>query len=394
MVETAAHLADHVMSRLPVRQWVLSVPKRLRYTLQSDPAVQTLALQLFLGAVEQRIRQCCPGADPDARIGAVAFTHRFGALLNAHVHFHCIVVEGVFDTDAAGVQFHEARALSRQVLAEIQATVPTRLLRALTRCNLLEREDAQAMAEWKHGSVSLMLTPLELLDRLPALIPPPRRHRHRYYDQRESPWNGVLAPNAPLRSAVTARAAPITEVPAIAAPVLAASPQKVEKPIHRRAARHAWALLLARIYEALPLLCPKCGGEMRIIAFITEVVVVRDILLARLGEATSPSRMALARGPPLWEVPVVGRDEFDLQAQPAPDFNFDQRIAWQARTQDLPILLVMGRVERLAPGGPRQRSGLDSDRFSAAVGAISGFTTPDGLGDTPNVPLNFPSFKT
>lgn len=31
MVETAAHLTDHVFPRLPVRQWVLSVPKRLRY---------------------------------------------------------------------------------------------------------------------------------------------------------------------------------------------------------------------------------------------------------------------------------------------------------------------------------------------------------------------------
>jgi hypothetical protein len=30
------------------------------------------------------------------------------------------------------------------------------------------------------GSVSLMLTPLELIERLAALIPPPRRHRHRY----------------------------------------------------------------------------------------------------------------------------------------------------------------------------------------------------------------------
>jgi hypothetical protein len=30
MVETAAHLSDHVFPRLPVRQWVLSVPKRLR----------------------------------------------------------------------------------------------------------------------------------------------------------------------------------------------------------------------------------------------------------------------------------------------------------------------------------------------------------------------------
>jgi Putative transposase len=48
------------------------------------------------------------------------------------------------------------------------------------------------------GGVRPMLTPLELIERLAALIPPPRRHRHRYF--------GVLAPNAPLRSAVTALA--------------------------------------------------------------------------------------------------------------------------------------------------------------------------------------------
>jgi hypothetical protein len=44
---------------------VLSVPKRLRYYLQSDPAVQTLALHIFLSAVEQSLRRCAPEA-PDS----------------------------------------------------------------------------------------------------------------------------------------------------------------------------------------------------------------------------------------------------------------------------------------------------------------------------------------
>lgn len=86
MVETAAHLADHVIPRLPVRQWVLSVPKRLRYYLQADPAIQNLALHIFLSAVEQGLRATCPVARGSmARIGAVAFIHRFGALLNPHL---------------------------------------------------------------------------------------------------------------------------------------------------------------------------------------------------------------------------------------------------------------------------------------------------------------------
>ena len=49
------------------------------------------------------------------------------------------------------------------------------------------------------GSGPQLLTPMERIDRLAALAPPPRVHRHRYY--------GVLAPNSPLRPAVTTLAA-------------------------------------------------------------------------------------------------------------------------------------------------------------------------------------------
>lgn len=66
---------------------------------------------------------------------------------------------------------------------------------------------------------------------------------------------------------------------------------------------------------------------MRIITFITEAVVVRGIL-AHLDEATSPPRMAPACGPPRWEMADAGQDEYDPQAQPAPDYEFDQRIGW------------------------------------------------------------------
>ena len=30
------------------------------------------------------------------RLGAVSFVQRFGSALNAHVHFHCCVIDGVF----------------------------------------------------------------------------------------------------------------------------------------------------------------------------------------------------------------------------------------------------------------------------------------------------------
>jgi len=67
MVATAAHLTDHVLPDLPVRQWVLAVPKRLRYFLQRDADLQGAALRLFLRAVEQCLRAHSPGSGPAAR---------------------------------------------------------------------------------------------------------------------------------------------------------------------------------------------------------------------------------------------------------------------------------------------------------------------------------------
>jgi hypothetical protein len=59
MAETAAHLTDHVFPRLPVRQWVLSVPKRLRYFRQRDGAVLGMVLRIFLRVIEQTLQAAC-----------------------------------------------------------------------------------------------------------------------------------------------------------------------------------------------------------------------------------------------------------------------------------------------------------------------------------------------
>lgn len=85
-----------------------------------------------------------------------------------------------------------------------------------------------------------------------------------------------------------------------------------------------WAMLLARIYEVFPLICPKCGGTMKIIAFIDEGEAIREIL-THLGEPVDPPRLTPARGPPLWE--AAGQCGDDLLIGPPPEYGFDQRIA-------------------------------------------------------------------
>ena len=68
--------------------------------------------------------------------------------LNPHSHFHCVVVDGVFDAAAAGdVIFHTATVLDATVIAEVQAQVRPRLARAsFVRRGLLPPGDALARA--------------------------------------------------------------------------------------------------------------------------------------------------------------------------------------------------------------------------------------------------------
>jgi len=60
-----------------------------------------------------------------------------------------------------------------------------------------------------------------------------------------------------------------------------------------RALRRSWAQLIKRVYDVDPLLCPSCGAEMRIIAFIIDHDVV-DAILRHLAKAEARS----PRGPP------------------------------------------------------------------------------------------------
>jgi hypothetical protein len=80
-----------------------------------------------------------------------------------------------------------------------------------------------------------------------------------------------------------------------------------------------------RLFESLPLVCPNCGADMRIIAFITETAPVEQMLLA-LGEPPRPPPITPARGPPAWD--DAPEPDWDYLQQPEPDFEFDQRVAW------------------------------------------------------------------
>ena len=84
------------------------------------------------------------------------------------------------------------------------------------------------------------------------------------------------------------------------------------KPRSHDTSRIAWAKLMARVGEEFPLECPNCGGDIRLIAFITEPGPIRKIL-THLGEPLEPPPVSPARGPPTdWAELVQIHDDRDI----------------------------------------------------------------------------------
>jgi hypothetical protein len=123
------------------------------------------------------------------------------------------------------------------------------------------------------GAESLTLDPLEMLARLCQHIPPPGFHLTRLYGAYANRTRGARARR---RTRAGERPAPGDGEPD--------TPSQRER-------RREWARLIAKVFEVDPLRC-RCGGTMRVVAFILDPVVIRKILQHR------PRPEARAHGPP------------------------------------------------------------------------------------------------
>jgi len=149
MAERAAHLLDHVIPDVPVRQWVLSLPYRLRYQLAWDHELCRAVVGVFVRSVLGflRARARLDGVT-DGRGGAVAVIQRFGGALNLNLHTHVLGLDGVFARDGAGaLTFHPARRLTALDVEEVLATVEPRIKRLLDRRGLGEGADEGAASD-------------------------------------------------------------------------------------------------------------------------------------------------------------------------------------------------------------------------------------------------------
>ena len=160
MQGTATHLVDRVLPCVPMRQWVLSLPRWARFLLARDPALITRTLHLALRGIlaRQRLRARRRGVR-GTRAGAVTFVQRFGSALNLNVHFHCVVPDGVWVREGGVIRFVPLPALTDDDVAQVLRRLESRV-RALLKPRLdALREDARppdALAASQAESVSAL----------------------------------------------------------------------------------------------------------------------------------------------------------------------------------------------------------------------------------------------
>ena len=91
---------------------------------------------------------------------------------------------------------------------------------------------------WSDGTSSILLSPMELIEKISALVPPPRVNLVRYH--------GILAPNSKDRDKIVPARKTTGDEDAL--------PRKY---------RLSWAALLARVFQIQAEVCPHCGGKMK-----------------------------------------------------------------------------------------------------------------------------------
>jgi hypothetical protein len=319
-----ALLVDEILEDVPHAMWTFTLPKMLRpYFLHHRELLGKLCQAAWHTVQELMAEVACEEAG--FRPGMVAVVHTASSFLAWHPHLHAIVSRGGWTRDGTWVPvpFVDMRAAEllfrhkiltmlsdegllsserielllswRRTGFSVDASVKVqtgdtkaleRVARYIVRPPLsLERlrfDSATGEVAYyaKLGSSSTTKTehfdPLDFLARLIMHIPEPKQHMARFYGHYSSVARGK-------------RRAENTQLPGPEPEAVADLPSAKE----RRRMRRSWAQMIRRVYEISPLVCPSCGAEMRIIAFIIDTDVVDEILSHLDRKGVVPGR-----GPP------------------------------------------------------------------------------------------------
>jgi len=139
MGDGAAHLVDHVLPRVPYRQWVVGFPFELNGPLAFQPGFLAATERIVVDALcrWQKAR-----AGGKAQVGGIHVRHRFGGSLNLHIHGHLLLMDGVYRKDADGkLTFTQTPPPREEELKTLAETIHRRLSGLMKRRGMVRTQD-------------------------------------------------------------------------------------------------------------------------------------------------------------------------------------------------------------------------------------------------------------
>jgi len=190
-----------------------------------------------------------------------------GKLLMRLISHDLIKGERLEDHNVMGFNLHASLAIEAHDRPGLERTLRYMGRPPLSAEHLKLAPDGERLlltlkSPWRDGTSKIILTPFELLERLVAIVPPPKKNLIRYH--------GIFGPNAKLREEIVENGA-----------------RQSESTNSNKVCRPDFAKLMARVFEIDVLECPRCHSPMQLISFITDSKVIKDILKS-LKMTTAP----------------------------------------------------------------------------------------------------------
>jgi len=126
MTERAARWVDELIPRVAVRQWVITVPWPRRLLLARNPKLARGVLKVALREIQRWLRQRT--GQGTGQGGSVTVVQRFASALNLNLHFHALVLDGLYteDPDTGAVRWHRAPSPTDEEVAALVERIAER----------------------------------------------------------------------------------------------------------------------------------------------------------------------------------------------------------------------------------------------------------------------------
>jgi hypothetical protein len=146
MADAAAHLVDHVLPKVPYRQWTLALPYPVRHVVGFSKELLAKVLRTYLRTLFawQRLQARRAGI-PKSQTGAVTLCQRYGSLLQFSPHFHSWLPDGVFYLDDAGqLAFHRLEPPTDEDIQALVIRIHQRIDTCIDKTDACDIDDEHA----------------------------------------------------------------------------------------------------------------------------------------------------------------------------------------------------------------------------------------------------------